>query len=75
MCSARVNILKEMITYFYFPALRDEETIRSPMILDEASNDEKASTEMQLYGEDGDTGAENEILKDENGILGKNRYS
>ena len=53
-----------------FPALRDEEAFRSPMMLDEESNDEKASIEMQLYGEDGDTVAENEILEDENALLG-----
>ena len=45
------------------------------MILDEASNVEKASIEMQLYGQDGDTEVEDEIPEDENAILGKNRHS
>ena len=47
------------------PALRDEEDFRSPMMLEEESNDE-----WRHYGEDGDTEGEDEILEDENAILG-----
>ena len=58
-------------------ALRDEEVVRSPAIVDEATNDERASTEMELYENEEDADyMENELkfLEDETAILGKNQF-
>ena len=63
---------------YFSLALRDEEIVRSPVILDETTNDEKTSNEMNLYenNEDADYMEEKlNFLEDETATLGEYLFS
>ena len=57
-------------------AIKDEETVRSPASLEKAANDEKTSTEMELYKEDDDVDDMDEevIPEDEKALSSKHMH-
>ena len=59
--------------FYFFSALKDEEMVRSPVTLDEATDDVKTSTEVELYEKDDDVDEldEEAMLEEEKSLSGK----
>ena len=60
---------------YFFPAIKHEEMVRSPVSLEKVINDEKTLTEMELYEEDGVDDMDEKIIdEDEKALSGKHMH-